>query len=281
MSDAHLVAAARRLAAKLDPISVAARARRAETERTVTIRPAPDTTTYVTALLPVVQGVAVYATLVRAADAARSSGDPRCRGQVMADALVERVTGRTADKPATVELRLVMTERSLFIGDDEPAYLPGYGSVPAEWARDLVTASLRQAQLWVRRLYTAPGTGQLVATESRRRCAPPGLADLVETRDQLCRTPWCGAPIRHIDHVHEHQDGGATRLANLQGLCERCNHAKQSLDFCSRAGPGLRHTVDVTTPTGHAHRSSAPPLPGTHGPSTRFEAQFADMVLSA
>ncbi|MDO6145615.1 HNH endonuclease, partial [Paenarthrobacter aurescens] len=74
-------------------------------ERMVSLRPAPDTMTYLTALLPVAQGVAVYKALTQAADSARSSGDAGSggasgsgsavptRGQVMADTLVERITG--------------------------------------------------------------------------------------------------------------------------------------------------------------------------------------------
>ena len=73
------------------------RAAKATEDRTVTIRPAPDTMTYVTALLPVAQGVGVYAALKRAAD---TTFDDRSRGQVMADTLVERVTGRPAEVAA-------------------------------------------------------------------------------------------------------------------------------------------------------------------------------------
>ncbi len=75
-------------AERLDPTAVLARRRYAETQRHVSIRPAPDTMTWVTALLPVKDGVSVYATLTRAADTARTTGDPRSRGQVMADTLV-------------------------------------------------------------------------------------------------------------------------------------------------------------------------------------------------
>ena len=53
-----LVAKARQAAYRLDPEAAVARARRAESERCVTLRPAPDTMTYLTALLPVAQGVA-------------------------------------------------------------------------------------------------------------------------------------------------------------------------------------------------------------------------------
>jgi hypothetical protein len=61
LSDQALVAEAKRLAYRLDPDSVVRRNRNAETERTVTIRPAPDTMSWITALLPVTQGVALYA----------------------------------------------------------------------------------------------------------------------------------------------------------------------------------------------------------------------------
>jgi hypothetical protein len=87
----ELVAELRRLAYRLDPQSVVARRRRAESQRFVSLRPAPDTMTYLTALLPVAAGVATFAALTKAASAARSAGDPRSKGQVMADLLVTRV----------------------------------------------------------------------------------------------------------------------------------------------------------------------------------------------
>ncbi len=63
MGDARVVAAAKEIAYRLDAQAVVDRAARAESDRTVTIRPAPDTMTYVTALLPVAKGVGVYAAL--------------------------------------------------------------------------------------------------------------------------------------------------------------------------------------------------------------------------
>ena len=61
--------------------------------------------------------------LKRAADA---TFDDRSRGQVMADALVERVTGRPADVPQPVALNLVMSDRTLFGRGGSPAVLEGY-----------------------------------------------------------------------------------------------------------------------------------------------------------
>ena len=97
MGDARVAAAAKEIACRLDVQAVVDRAAKAEADRTVTIRPAPDTMTYVTALLPVAQGVGVYAALKRAAD---TTFDDRSRGQVMADTLVERVTGGPPRQPS-------------------------------------------------------------------------------------------------------------------------------------------------------------------------------------
>ncbi|MGI8701265.1 MAG: HNH endonuclease [Nocardioidaceae bacterium] len=86
---------------------------------------------------------------------------------------------------------------------------------------------------------------------------------MVEVRDEICRTPWCGAPIRHADHVVAVEAGGETSEPNGQGLCEACNHAKQAHRWRSRPGPGgAGESVQITTPTGHAYISRPPPLPG-------------------
>ena len=68
LGDARITADAKAIAYRLDPQAVVDRAAKAEADRTVTIRPAPDTMTYVTVLLPVAKGVGVYAALKRAAD---------------------------------------------------------------------------------------------------------------------------------------------------------------------------------------------------------------------
>ncbi|WP_458108281.1 HNH endonuclease [Arthrobacter sp. R3-55] len=284
VGDKTIIAAAKAAAYRRDPRTVSQRASRAATERTVSLRPAPDAMTYLTALLPVSHGVAVYAALSRKADSARAGGDPRNRGQVMADALVERVTGRRGGISG-VDLELIMTDRTLLQGDSEPARLKGYGIVPAEWARALVGAGAVQADktpgqepstsgggpvstpdpeftVWLRRLYTAPSTGDLITMDSKARLFPPRLRRFIEIRDDACRTPYCDAPIRHIDHVVPWHSGGTTTVTNGAGLCEACNHVKENPGWAARQVPEDVHTLEVSTPTGHAYRSSAPPLPG-------------------
>ncbi len=264
MSDQGLTRAARKLACELDPAAVADRARRAESERHVSLRPAPDTMCWIRVLLPVKQAVRVYAVLLTIAKTARAQGDPRSQGQLMADTLVERVTGESTEAAPKVELKLVMSDTSFFGTSQDAADVEGYGGVPAPWARAFVKDAATQTRLWVRRLYVLPSTGELIAMDSRARCAPAGLADFVATRDLgLCRTPWCGAPIRESDHVQAYEDGGPTTSYNLQGLCRRCNLVKQALGWrAAQIFSRWRHTVETITPTGHRYRSRAPAPPG-------------------
>ena len=276
MGDKAIIAAVRAAAYRRDPASVAKLASRAVGERCVSLRPAPDTMTYLTALLPVAQGVAAYAALSTDADTARSNGDDRSRGQLMADALVERVTG-TPGAITGVEIQLVMTDRTLLQADAEPARLPGYGIIPAAVARELALAGTEartgtatrdsgsnpELDVWVRRLYTAPATGELAAMDSKARLFPAGLKRFLQVRDDTCRTPYCDAPIRHHDHVTSWHNGGPTTASNGQGLCEACNHTKETPRWTAEPVPGPRHTVATTTPTGHTYHSTAPPLPGT------------------
>ncbi|RKT78897.1 5-methylcytosine-specific restriction endonuclease McrA [Terracoccus luteus] len=362
LGDRELNRLVRAIAYRLDPESVLRRARKAESERRVTMKSAPDTMAYLTALLPAAEAVAAYAALTGAAASAKAAGDERGKGQVMADTLVDRVLGRTTsddDSPATdgaaadgaaaaepagaaaaapaadgsgtpgtagtagtagesdpdqgpdaeapepadragvdVEVQLVMGLDALFNtgnGADTPAQLLGYGTVPAGWARDYLRPTepddpgggqvsdrggglSRAGRVWIRRLFVRADTGELVAMDSRRRLFSDGLRRFVLTRDAAtCRTPWCDAPARHIDHVTPHADGGPTTAANGQGLCVACNLTKEHPDLTSTTLPPNRrgrgrggHTVRVTTGTGHTYDSEAPPLlPGAPPPPKR------------
>ncbi len=254
-------------ASRIDPASVVARRRNAEADRRVTLRPAPDTMTWLTALLPVKDGVAVYAALTRAADSARAGGDPRAKGQVMADALIGRVLQDDSVVPRSesVSLNLVMTDHDLFGRDDEPAYLDGHGAIPAELARELVAgACSRGERVWLRRLYAHPETGELVAADARGRVFRGSLARFIRLRDQVCRTPWCDAPVRHLDHPIAKEAEGATSALNGQGLCEACNYAKQAPGWRARPSPrSVGHEIETVLPTGHRYRSRPPRLVAT------------------
>lgn len=280
----ELTMRAKKLATELDVMAVVKRARRAESERRVSIRPAPDAMTYFTGLLPVGQGVAAYAALRGDAESLRAAGDGRSVGAIMADLLVSRVTGTArkhqpgggteesegADtRPAVpVTVHITLSDAAL-AGAPDPALIGGRGItpmvVPAEIARRLAAQAIdSDAQAWFRRLYLDP-EGHLVAMTGRQRFHTAGLAAFLAQRDLgICRTPYCDAPIRHADHIEPAAVGGETSAANGQGLCEACNHVKQAPGWRQRTVPDddpARHTVETTTPTGHRYRSRAPAQP--------------------
>ncbi|WP_372489784.1 HNH endonuclease [Arthrobacter rhizosphaerae] len=314
LGDRGLIAAARTAAYRIDPRSLVTRAANAHTDRHVSLRPAPDTMTYLTALLPVAAGVAVHAALTQHANTLHTTGtgpttdtttdtgeeirvaDTRSRGQIMADTLVERITG-TPGGITGIEIQLVMTDRTLLHGHHEPARLPGYGIIPAHWAHNTINPwqtgpshntntpinpnSLNTRQVpettppetdpnankplnvWVRRLYTAPGTGDLIAMDSRARLFPPNLRRFIQARDHTCRTPYCDAPIRHLDHITPWHHNGTTTTTNGQGLCEACNHTKETPGWTTQTHP--RPTTHHRT--SHPHRPHLPlhrPTPPRH-----------------
>lgn len=299
MSVRHIDQATRREAAARDAAAIVRRREQAVKSRRVSVRPAPDGMAYLTLLTTLKEAVSAYGSLhrhaqsVTAGTAFRVNEDGREEqelpegrglGAIMADAAIARLTGRPTGVPAPVEVQLVITDRALIgAGDpersvDEPARIPGHGVVPAPVARGWVRDEA--ADVWLRRLYTEPSGRDLVAMESRRRTLTGQLRAMLVLRDDTCRTPYCDAPIVHGDHTLRHGSGGATTFDNGAGLCARCNQTKEAPGWKHtvtsgdagrpllsgvRAGPGESrqpHTIQVTTPTGHAHHSTAPPILG-------------------
>jgi len=82
------------------------------------------------------------------------------RDQIMADTVVERITGQTTAADVNIELQLMMPLDSLINPDDpKAAVIPGYGPLPAELARDILASS--KGRLWWRQLYTPhPSVGR-------------------------------------------------------------------------------------------------------------------------
>jgi hypothetical protein len=284
--DRRLANEAKKIAYRLDPASVARRTSKAVSERRVSLRPAPDTMASLNALLPVAQGVAVWATLSAVADRLIAAGDGRTRGQIMADTLVERVTGQTIADAVPVTVNLTVSDTTLLGGGGDPAWLHGYGPIPAQTVRDLSRRALVDGLAALRRLYVAPDTGELVAMDAATDLFPDGLGAFLELRDQTCRSPWCDAPIRHHDHVTARTAGGPTNGPNGQGLCEQCNYAKEAPGWRAHhinGPPGQLQTVEPITPTGHRHRSVAPALPHASVISRDLsigEVHFARLVLA-
>lgn len=275
LGDRRLARRARAAAQAYDPAGAAERYRRAERDRFVDIDTAAEGTVHFSALLPAAQGIAAWKSLgghVNTLIAAGNTGG-RTRSQLMADTLVERLTGQATAGAVPVEVHLIMTDGALHggAGSDTPAWMVGHGPIPAAAARGLLDPDhdgpagddpaeddpAGTARAWIRSLYTEPASGQLVAMDSRRRLFDGLLRRMVILRDDTCRTPWCDAPIRHTDHAQSHTTGGETSYANASGLCERCNHTKERAGWQHAATP---ESLEVTTPTGHTYTTTTLPL---------------------
>jgi hypothetical protein len=195
----------------------------------------------------------------------------------MADTLVERITGQSEAGSIPVEVELVMTDRTMLAGSGEPAHVVGYGTVPAETARDLVRDA---AQAWVRRLFTHPESGSLVAMDSRRRLFTGQLRHQLVLTNDTCATPYCDASVRHVDHVTPVRDGGRTSIDNGAGVCEACNYTKDLPGWTSTVltrSDGTK-VLDMTSPTGHRHRSRAPAPPGAPDPGMERIRSLLDVA---
>ena len=161
------------------------RGRTERKHRRVGVRPAPDTMAILTGYLPVEQGIACYAALQKHADTAVAIGDGRTRDQIMADTLVERVTGQATAAEINIELHLIMPLDTL-IDPDEPERRrhPRLRSA-ARQARPRDRASSKGRKWW-RRLFTAP-KGSRGGADRGRGSDPPLLRRLAQPNDPAAR----------------------------------------------------------------------------------------------
>ena len=237
-------ALARRYAYEAEREEYVARGRRERRHRRVGLRPAPDTMSVLSGYLPVEQGVACLAALRRHTDGVVATGDDRTRDQIMADTLVERLTGQAAATDVAVEVQIIVpAELAADPGSSRTAIVTGAGPLPGPLAHELIDQSRAQKR-W-RRLHGSR-RGWLVGLDARRRRFTGALAALIAARDQTCRVPYCDAPIRHLDHVERYADGAETTPSGGRGLCAR--GTTWSVNDRAGARPSST-TASVTTPT--------------------------------
>lgn len=252
----------RALAQRVDQKSAVEHLEKRTEERAVSVRPAPDNMAYLTALLPMPRAVAVYANLKKSAAALIGTGQSgqRTQSQVMADLLVERATEQETAEAVPTEIHLVMNDDSLVGQGEAPTWLPGFGPLPAGAARKFVSEN--EAPVFLRRLFTRPEDGQLVRMDSKRREFSGLLRRMIVIRDDVCRSPWCDAQIKHADHATAVAAGGQTEWGNASGLCAACNYAKELVGWRHEATP---EKLTVRTPTGHRYETRTRPIDSRAG----------------
>lgn len=307
LADRELTAAARRAVIDLDQAAIVRRRRQAAASRRVSVRPAPDGMAYLSILGSLVDVVGAHAALTAAekarfvatgdpeVDAVRASDD-RGRGAWMADTALERLSGRAEGESQSVEVSLVMSEGAVVPTEDDTdeAEVSGWGPVPGEMAREHLLRLVDEGtQIWLRRLWMAPGGRDLVGMDSRRRLFGGGLRRLVELRDQGCRVPWCDAPVRQIDHAVPFARGGGTSAANGMGQCQRHNLAKETPGWSVEVTAtgldpgGGAHEARLTTPTGRTYETAAPPILGrgrtsrAARPRSKLERHYEHLARAA
>lgn len=213
------------------------------------------------------------------AERLRAGGDRRGHQAIMADVLVDTILGRDEQMdPTNLDIGLIITDRALFSPDEgEIAQVEGYGAVPAEAVREQLRAALREPETpqedrygadgptvraVLRRLYTHPASGELVAVESRAKAFPSALARFLRWRDLSCRGPFCNAAIRQSDHIVPRSAGGPTSIDNGQGACAHDNGKEEHFHSVRRIPkpPGGGHRVEWISPNGISRTTSPPPL---------------------
>ncbi len=236
----------RRLTAQVAPEKFRARCAAARSGRRVTLRPSADGMTDLIAHVPAEQGAACYAALQMAFNEVSVNPGPltRGRGQVMADTLVERVTGQAVATDVNIQVQVVVPVEALVdAGGPLPAEIPGHGPVPVEL---VATTSGRKA--W-RKLVTRKGV--VIGGDSTQRKFTGFLADLIRARDRYrCSELYCDAPIREVDHIRRWTDGGRTEFPNGRGLCVLHNQLREQFRWRVER---TRDGMVTTTPTGRTY----------------------------
>ncbi|GEL93683.1 hypothetical protein CCO02nite_03410 [Cellulomonas composti] len=219
-----------------DPASAEKRAVAEVAKRHVSIDWKPDSMAWVSAYLPAQDAMVLRAVLDAAADAT-SADDPRTKDQRRADTFTSifatiAETGLLpcgSPLPARHRVRphieVTVAAETLLGLDDAPAYLSGYGPIPAGLARQIAADGT-----W-RRVLTDGRNGPLL--ERGRTTYRPG-ADLTGTviaRDRTCTFPGCAQPagaseLDHIEPFDARTGRGPTTLTNLHAACKRHHDLK-------------------------------------------------------
>lgn len=260
----------RRTIQRLDPAGVLARRARAiGTQTDVTVSLLADGMALLTALMPAEQAIACHRVLDTHAHnrALHDGSDPiglrrtRALFQLLTRSTPADATGDTEGSSRTglpIHLDIVMTLDAFCGLTDEPAEMPGAGTIPAHTARDLLADA---AWIRIRRILTDPRTGHALDVGVQRYRLTPAETDRIALRDRTCRMIDCNAPAHRCecDHATPYNTGGTTRTANLGLACKKHHQHK------THAGWTITDSADDgsctwTSPLGRTYTHQAQPV---------------------
>ncbi|MGH3432411.1 MAG: DUF222 domain-containing protein [Thermocrispum sp.] len=238
-----------------------ARAEQAKRGRHVSVEPAPDGMSWLSANLPAEDTHACYTRIDTLARGLRTATEPRTMHQLRADVLRDLILGKPNTGGGTTTTVYVTATAETLLGLSAlPGDLRGYGPLPAERVRDL--AHTLQAR-WIGVLIDHEGHPQAMATDSYRFRGR--LADYIRLRDNTCTHPACNQPADKcdIDHVIP-WPRGQTTTDNASTECRRHHRKKHETDWTIHRN---NNTTTWTNPTGRQHHNTPTPLPtNTHDP---------------
>jgi hypothetical protein len=145
--------------------------------------------------------------------------------------------------------------------DDQPAYIAGFGHVPAEIGRKLAADGTWRAML-------ADLDSGALLDAGRHRYRPSALLrEFVQTRDQTCDHAGCERPIMQLDHVIPFPDGDTTG-ENLRGKCFFHHFWKTHSGCLVELAPD--GTCTWTMPSGRRYQTKPPPIGGVSPPTVHL-----------
>ncbi len=289
-SPARFAAAARAIAAAVDPESCAMDIAAARAERRVRLYPLQDGLARLIADLPAPLAHAIYDRLTHIATAPEPGGmpgtpptsaaagvsgvpdpsgplpddatspepaDPRTVDQLRADTFSELLLTGTPSahdgglSSVAGRVQVTIPILTLAAGGEEPALLAGYGPIDPAIARRLAA----RAPGWDR-VFTDAYTGLPLAVDRYRPNAQ--LIRYLDARDERCRTPTCTVPAHRCDkdHTVDAAKGGPTEAGNLAGFCRRHHVDKHHTAWrVTQLGGGV---LEWTSPTGRTYRDRPP-----------------------
>ncbi|WP_328458996.1 HNH endonuclease signature motif containing protein [Amycolatopsis sp. NBC_00438] len=254
---ANLRQAVNRVIHNLDPEGYERRSRQRRRARTVSLLHQDHTMSTLTADLPCEAASAIYASLTAAAKGLRRLDKTRTLDQLRADILTDRLlNAANGDSSIKTHVYVYVDLLTLTGLNNDAAYLPGHGPIPAWLARDLATAP---NSTWSR-LITDPDTGQLLSVGRTKYKPPADLDDYIRVRARTCQTPGCNNPAQFgdIDHTTDWQHRGETSEVDLRGKCRHHHKLKDEPGWTYLAGPG--GTSIIKTPAGRIYTSEPEPF---------------------
>jgi hypothetical protein len=251
----------RRAALKIDPGGAKVRRAKAKTGRHAWLSAGEDGMASVGFQLPAEDAMLLWTGLDAHARTRRGAGDERSLDQLRCDIAVEWARHsledceRLPDKQHGRHPHIGVTvAASTLLGlDDHPGELAGYGTIPADVARQVAAEGT-----W-RRLLTEPASGKLLDYGTRTYAPPQSLRDFVTNRDPECTFPTCPRPSRtgELDHIDVFPDG-PTSESNLHPPCTP--HHKLRHEGGADVHRDPDGTIVWTMPTGHEYRYEPQPV---------------------